>query len=67
MFNKWFYNFVKRWPDISVVKPSSLETVSARCTKLEVIDKYFSELELSLDKCNLNNKPECITDTDKRC
>ena len=59
--------FCKKMAGHSVVKPSSLETVSARCTKLEVIDKYFSELELSLDKCNLNNKPECITDTEKRC
>ena len=66
MSDKWFYNFLKRWPELKLVKPSSLEMVRAKNTTPEVINKYFSELENILDKYCLRDKPECIYNVDEK-
>ena len=66
MSDRWFYNFLKRWPELKLVKPSSLEMVRAKNTTPEVISKYFSELENILDKYCLRDKPECIYNVDEK-
>ena len=60
MSDKWFYNFLKRWPELKLVKPSSLEMFRAKNKTPEVKNKYFSELGNILGKYCLRDKPECI-------
>ena len=43
MSGKWFYNFLKRWPEPSVLKPSGSEMLSARSSNPKIIRKYYAE------------------------
>ena len=64
--DKWFYNFMKRWPELSVKKPSGLEMVRAKCTNPNIIAKYYVELRSILEKYELVDKPECIYNVDEK-
>ena len=41
----WFYGLMKRWPDLKVVKPRSLEVARAKVANETNVRNYFSELE----------------------
>ena len=66
MSDKWFYNFLKRWPELSVKKPSGLEMIRARSTSPEIIAKYYVELGTILEKYDLMGRPECIYNVDEK-
>ena len=68
--DKWFYNFLKRWPEWKPVrtlpKPSGLEMIRARSSNPEIIAKYYAELSVILEKYNLIDRPECIYNVDEK-
>ena len=66
MSDKWFYNFLKRWPEISVKKPSGLEMIRARSSIPEIIEKYYVELSTILEKYDLMGRPKCIYNVDEK-
>jgi hypothetical protein len=62
----WFYNFIKRWPELNVVRPSSLSEQRAKCASEESVTKYFNELERILRKYDLFDKPHLIYNIDEK-
>lgn len=50
---KWYYNFIKRWPELHAVKPSGLSELRAKAASPECIDKYLAELDTILTKYDL--------------
>lgn len=62
---QWFYSFMSRWPELHVVKPSSMLEQRARCASEESITKYFEELDRILTKYNLKDKPDVIYNIDE--
>lgn len=63
---QWFYSFMNRWPELHVVKPSSLSEQRARCASEETISNYFAELEKILIKYDLKDKPHLIYNIDEK-
>ena len=57
---QWFYSFMDRWPELRVVKPSSLSELRAKSASETSICSYFQELESILDKYSLKDKPNLI-------
>ena len=53
-------NFLKRWPDLKLNKPQSLEWVRAKSATKEVIDKYYTEREATFSEHNLLDKPHFV-------
>lgn len=62
---KWYYNFMKRWPELHVVKPSGLLELRAKAASPECISKYFKELKAIIDKHGLTDKPQLIFNVDE--
>ena len=56
--NAWFYDFLKRWPDLKIVKPQKLSLARAKSASKETLDNYFRELGTILTTNNLKNHPE---------
>ena len=48
------------------MKPKGLEKVRAKSASASVVYEYFQELELTLDKYNLRNKPHLIFNVDEK-
>ncbi|XP_046350086.2 MFS-type transporter clz9-like [Haliotis rufescens] len=63
---QWFYGFLKRWPDLSVKKPRSLEIQRANATSEETVTHYFNELGHIMDKFNLRTCPHRIYNVDEK-
>ncbi|XP_062586712.1 uncharacterized protein LOC134248318 [Saccostrea cucullata] len=63
---QWFYSFMGRWPELRVVKPSSLSELRAKCASETSIRSYFCKLESILDKYNLKDKPHLIYNIDEK-
>ena len=61
----WFYDFVKRWPDLKIAKPQKLAILRAKSASRETIDNYYSELELILRKNDLLDRPQHIFNIDE--
>ena len=40
----WFYGFMKRWPELKVIKPRSLSMTRAKASTAENLRNYFEEL-----------------------
>ena len=62
----WFNKFIKRWPQLRVLKPRGLEKVRAKSASASVVCEYFQELEITLDKYNLRDKPHLIYNIDEK-
>ena len=62
----WFHNFMKRWPDLKVRKPRSLELARAKATSEEAVSSYFNELDNILTKYDLKKSPERIYNIDEK-
>ena len=45
--SRWFYSFLKRWPDLRVIKPRALEIARVKGSNKMCVDKYFGELRAS--------------------
>jgi len=56
----WFRRFIKRWPELRVCKPRSLEVSRAKSTSAQVISSYFDGLQKVIKKYNLEDKPHLI-------
>ena len=41
--NSWFYDFLKRWPDLKIVKPQKRVMSRANCVSKENLDNNFKE------------------------
>jgi hypothetical protein len=54
-----FEGFIKRWPELKVLRPRILDLVRATCKSAseEKIDNYFTELSEIMKKYNLEDKP----------
>ena len=62
----WFREFVKRWSQLRVLKPRGLEKVRAKSASTLVVSNYFQELEQTLDKYELRDKPHLIFNMDEK-
>ena len=60
------YSFMDRWPELRVVKSSSLSQLRAKSASETSICSYFQELESILDKYSLNDKPHSIYNIDEK-
>ena len=63
---KWYYNFMRRWPELHAVKPSGLSELRAKAASPECIWKYFEELEFIIDRHGLRDKPQLIYNVDEK-
>ncbi|XP_053388230.1 uncharacterized protein LOC128551405 [Mercenaria mercenaria] len=63
---KWMRGFLKRWPELKVLKPKGLEFSRAKMASKEVVFNYFSNLKSTLEKHNLANKPHLIFNVDEK-
>jgi hypothetical protein len=63
---KWYYNFMRRWPELHAVKPSGLSELIAKAASPECIKKYFEELERILDRHGLKENPQQIFNVDEK-
>ena len=61
----WFYDFIKRWPNLKVAKPQKLAILRAKSASRETINNYYSEHGTILKANNLLNKPERIFNIDE--
>ena len=62
----WFYSFIRRWPELRVIKPSSLSEQRAKGASEESLTHYFEELDKIMTKYHLKNKPEHIYNIDEK-
>ena len=44
----WFYGFISRWPELRVIKPSSLSEQRAKCASEESLINNFEELNKNI-------------------
>lgn len=63
---KWYRGFIKRWPELHVVKPRSIVNVRAKAASESNVKDYFERLNSVLTKHNLKDKPHCIYNADEK-
>ena len=63
--NSCFYDFLKRWPNLKIVKPQKLAMARAKCASKENLDNYFRELGTILTNNDLHNHPQRIYNVDE--
>lgn len=63
---KWFRGFLKRWPELKVQKPRSLEQSRAKCTSKAKVTEYMDNLKTVLEENNLTDKPHLIFNVDEK-
>ena len=62
----WRFAFLKRWGDrIKSIRPRALDTNRAKSATPEKVDMYFSNLETTLRKYDLQHKPQFIYNLDE--
>ncbi|KAH3805636.1 hypothetical protein DPMN_133941 [Dreissena polymorpha] len=62
----WFNKFIKRWPQLRVLKPRGLEKVRAKRASDSVVTDYFKKLEAIIKKYDLSDKPHLIYNIDEK-
>jgi len=62
----WLEGFIKRWPELKVLRPRSLDLARAKSPSEEKIDNYFTELSEIMKKYNLEDKPHLIFNVDEK-
>ncbi|CAC5359189.1 unnamed protein product [Mytilus coruscus] len=63
--NKWYYSFMKRWPNLTISKPQKLSIQRARCASKETLSNYYKELGTIMTKNNLHEQPHKIFNMDE--
>lgn len=63
---RWMEGFRKRWPEVKVSKPRSLEHVRAKMTSEVIVNSYFQNLEKAMLKQNVLDKPHRIFNVDEK-
>ncbi|XP_033728930.1 uncharacterized protein LOC117318038 [Pecten maximus] len=61
----WFYGFLGRFPELSMVKPKKKEVARDKAVTSDMLCTYFAELKLILDKYQIMNKAEQIWNVDE--
>ena len=59
-YKDWYYNFIKRFPELTIQKPKKRRISILRGTTVVNVKNYFQELDIILTKYNLKNNPEQI-------
>ncbi|XP_071499248.1 uncharacterized protein [Diadema antillarum] len=62
---KWFQLFMRRWPSLNLTSPRRLEMNRAKATTKEVLKNYFGELQRTMQKYDLLDKPQNIYNIDE--
>ena len=62
----WFHGFMKRWPELRVIKPRSLEVSRTKSASDDIVQNYFNQLEHIIDKYELQNSPHLIFNVDEK-
>ena len=57
---RWYKGFMKRWPELKLLKPCGRAIQRAKATNEECVTNYFKTLDGILSKYNLKDKPERI-------
>ena len=65
LHNKWVFDFLKRWPELKIMKPKGLCMVRAHNATRETLDNYYKELLKILQKYELLEKPHRIFNVDE--
>ena len=63
--NNWPNGFIKRWPNLKIVKPQKLSIARAKVASRESLDKYYEEISLVLASNGLYDKPQNIYNVDE--
>ena len=63
---KLFLGFIKRWPELRVLKPRGLEYTRARMTSETTVSSYFENLQKCLNEHGLVDKPHLIFNLDEK-
>jgi hypothetical protein len=63
---KWFRGFIKRWPELKVIKPQNLEHARAKMASAAVVEKFFESLKVTLSNHDLLDKPHLIFNVDEK-
>ena len=61
----WFYGFLRRFPDLKMTHPKKREQARDAAVSEKMLENYFTELNNTLDKYDLKNKPEMIWNVDE--
>ncbi len=64
--DRWYRGLMRRWPELKLVKPRPLAKYRAQATSADNISSYFNNLQATLVKHDLMNKPECIYNVDEK-
>ena len=65
LHDKWMYDFLKRWPELKIMKPKGLSMVRAHSATRETLDNYYKELLRIIQKYKLLEKPHRIFNVDE--
>jgi len=63
---KWLRGFLKRWPELKVLKPKGLEYARAKMASQPIVTSYFANLKSSLQQHDLLDKPHLIFNLDEK-
>ena len=63
--NNWFYGFIKRWPNLKIIKPQNLSIARSKSASRESLDKYYKEFSQVLKSNGLNDKQQNIDNVDE--
>ena len=63
---KWMHGFLKRWPELKVLKPRELEDLRTKTASKEIVAEYFINLKDTLIKHDLLYKPHLIYNVDEK-
>ncbi|KAL5010261.1 hypothetical protein ScPMuIL_012566 [Solemya velum] len=63
--DNWYRGFIKRWPQLELVRPGKQTSYVALATNPAVLANYFKELHRALTKNKLLDKPELIYNIDE--
>ena len=56
--HNWFYGFIRRWPELKVLKSQKFHLAHPEGASEEAIENYFKELGDIIQKNNLSKTPQ---------
>ncbi|XP_063952094.1 uncharacterized protein LOC129254701 [Lytechinus pictus] len=62
---KWFRGFLKRWPQLRIVRPRKLSMYRAKSTTKQRLTRYYDELHKTLTNAELLDKPHLVYNVDE--
>ncbi|XP_053391918.1 uncharacterized protein LOC128554649 [Mercenaria mercenaria] len=63
---KWIRGFLRRWPELRVLKPRGLEYARARKASEAVVQQYFANLKNTLEEHDFLHNPHLIYNIDEK-